>query len=342
MIRNAFFSAQPAAKPAGPRYVIACIDCSEHAAKVISHAYAIGDALDAPVTLLQVLEVKQAQAFRPDPIEWDLCRREARSSLRHLAECAEPKPEAADIQLVEGQIADEIIRFTKGHRDNLLVLGTQGEHGADRQCIGGTVHSVLDRATDSILLVPVTATAEAPSYERIAVPLDGSCWAESVMPLAVRAARAANAELVLVHVVPAPELTAPRPFEPEDLELRRRVIERNELTARDYLDRLRRQLSAQGLRVRVVLKHGDNVRTTLGQIVAAEGADLVIMSARGQGGSHPTDVRYGNVTSYLMTHAMIPVLIARPQAAISDLDTVSTTASTAARQLSRMPMVAAA
>jgi nucleotide-binding universal stress UspA family protein len=335
MIRSAFFSAQPAVKLAGPRHVIACIDCSEHAAKVISHAYAIGDALSAPVTLLQVLETRQAQVIRPDPIEWDLRRHEARSSLRHLAECSESKPDAADIQLAEGQIADEIIRFTNGHRDNLLVLGTHGEHCADRQCIGGTVHSVLDRATDSILLVPVTATAEAPSYERIAVPLDGSCWAESVLPLAVRAARAMEAELVLVHVVPSPELTAPRPFEPEDLELRRRVIERNELTARDYLDRLRRQLSDQGLRVRVVLKHADNVRTKLGQIIAAEGADLVIMSARGQGSSHPTDVRYGNVTSYLMTHAMIPVLIARPHTAISDLDAVST----AAHEYSRMPMV---
>ena len=335
MISRAFFPTQPAVKPAGPRHVIACIDCSEHAAKVISHAYAIGDALSAPVTLLQVLESNQAQVIRPDPIEWDLRRREARSSLRHLAECSESKLETADIQLAEGQIADEIIRFTNGHQDNLLVLGTHGEHGSDRQCIGGTVHSVLDRATNSILLVPVTATAEAPSYERIAVPLDGSCWAESVMPQAVNAARAMNAELVLVHVVPAPELTAPRPLEPEDLELRRRVIERNELTAREYLDRLRRQLTAQGLRVRVVLKHGDNVRATLGQIIAAEGADLVIMSGRGQGSSHPTDVRYGNVTSYLMTHAMIPVLIARPHTAISDSDTVST----AATQYSRMLMV---
>ena len=335
---SAFFSDHSAAKQAGIRQVVACVDNSENAAQIIPHAYAIAEALGVPVTLLQVLEAKPTQQSRPDPIEWDLRRREARSMLRELANCSESSAEVADIQLAEGLIADEIIRFMNGHRDRLLVLGTQGEHVAGRHCIGGTVHNVLDRATDSVLLVPTSAIATRPGFDRIIVPLDGSPWAESVMPLAVRVAQTTDAELVLVHVVPAPELTEPRPLEPEDMELRCRVIERNERTAHDYLDRLRRQLSAQGLHVRVVMKRGDNVCTTLAEIVAAEAADLVIMSARGHGSSQHSDVRYGNVASYLMTHATMPVLIARPHTAMRDpQDTLI-----ASRQFSRMPATAPA
>jgi nucleotide-binding universal stress UspA family protein len=335
MMSGVLFSNHSAAKPAGTSHVVACVDHSENAAKLIPHAYAIAEALGVPVTLLQVLEATPTQQSRPDPIEWDLRRHEARSMLRELADDPKSSAEVAGIQLAEGQIADEIIRFTNGYRDRLLVLGTQGENIAGRHCIGGTVHNVLDRATDSVLLVPTSANVAHPSYDRIIVPLDGSPWAESVMPLAVRVAQATDAELVLVHVVPAPELTEPRPLEPEDMDLRCRVIERNERTAHDYLDRLRRQLSSQGLHVRVVMKRGDNVCTALAQIVATEGADLIIMSARGHGSCQHDDVRYGNVTSYLMTHAAMPVLIARPHTAMQNPEA----ALVANQHFSRMPAV---
>lgn len=335
MMSSAFFARDSAETSAGTRHVVACVDHSENAAKIIPHAYAIAEALRVPVTLLQVLEAKPTHSIRPDPIEWDMRRHEARSMLRHLAEHPESTAELAGIELAEGLIADEIIRFTNGHRDNLLVLGTQGKRVAGRRCIGGTVHNVLDRATDSVLLVPTTTGSASPSYERIVVPLDGSPWAESALPLAVRVAQAADAELVLVHVVPAPELTEPRPLEPEDIELRRRVIERNELTARDYLARLRNQLSAQELHVRVIMKRGDNVGTALAQIVAAEAADLVIMSARGHGSCQHSDVRYGSVASYLMTHVTMPVLIARPDTAMPKPEA----ALSASPQFSRMPTV---
>lgn len=324
-----------AENPAGPHHVVVCVDNSKHAAKIIPHAYRIAEALGVPVTLLQVLESKPTHSIRPDPIEWDLRRREAGSMLRELANDPESSTEAPSIHLAEGPPADEIICFTNQNHDNLLVLGTQGENVVGRHCIGSTVGKVLGQATVSILLVPATASTSSPGYERIIVPLDGSPWAESVIPMTVRIAQATDAELVLVHVVPVPELMEPRPLEPEDLELRCRVIERNERTAHDYLDRLRKQLSAQKLRARVVMKRGDNVSSALAQIVVAEAADLVIMSARGHGSRQHSDVRYGNVTSYMMTHAAIPVLITRPHEAMQDPEA----ALVANHQFSRMPMV---
>jgi nucleotide-binding universal stress UspA family protein len=254
--------------------------------------------------------------------------------LRGLAEHPESPSGVVSIHLAEGIIADEIIRFSNWQRENLLVLGTQSEHGAGRHCMGGTVHNVLDHATDLVLLVPAGGSTGTPRYQRIFVPLDGSPWSESIMPLAVRVARATGAELILAHIVPAPELTEPHPLEPEDLELRQRVLERNEVTARYYLDRLRRHVCAQGLHVRVVVRHGDNICTSLAQMVAAEGADLVIMSARGHGNCCHEDLRYGHIASYLMSHATMPVLVARPKTAMIDVEP----ALIADHHVSRMPM----
>jgi nucleotide-binding universal stress UspA family protein len=334
MDSSIFFSGQSDPTPAEKSHVVVCVGCSEHAARVLPHAYAIAGALGMPVTLLQVLEAKPAHVGRPDPIEWDLRRHEAQFMLRGLAQHPEPSAGVAGIHLAEGLIANEIIRFTNGQRGNLLVLGTQSEHGARKHCIGGMVSDVLDHAMDSVLLVPTSVTTETPYYQRILVPLDGSPQAESILPLAVRVARATHAELILAHVVPGPELTEPYPLEPEDLELRQRVLERNEVTARHYLDRLRRHLCAQGLHVRVVVKHGDNICTSLAQTVAAEGTNLVIMSARGHGDCCHEDLRYGHVASYLMSHATMPVLVARPKTALIDADPVLI----ADHNFSRMPM----
>src|SRR3546814_15735031 len=82
-----------------------------------------------------------------------------------------------------------------------------------------------------ILLVPPNAEPKPDSYRRIVVPLDGSCWAESVLPVATRLARAADAELVLAHIVPRPELTVLRPLELEAQLMPQRVVARKAATA---------------------------------------------------------------------------------------------------------------
>ena len=295
------------------RHVVACVDRSEQAAKVVSHAIAIGEALAAPVTVLQVLETGPGAITRHDPVDWDLRRREARALLDDLVRSQPNMANVAGIQLATGPVADAIVRFVDQNRENLLVLGTRGTDELGRHCISGTVHDVLEHTPDSFLLVPADAATSPPSYRRIVVPLDGSPWAESAVPLAVRLALAGDAELVLAHVVPTPELTESRPLEATDLELRQRIIERNELAAHDYLERLRRQLRARNVAARILLKRGDNARRTLVRIVSAEDADLVVISARGHGNCRHADVRYGSTASYLMTNAQVPVLVSRPR-----------------------------
>jgi Universal stress protein family len=94
--------------------------------------------------------------------------------------------------------------------------------------MGATVHKVLMQTPAPVLLVPVEAPLPAAPYRRVVVPLDGSRWAESVLPLAVRLAKASEAELLLVHVVPTPEMIEARPLEVEDKKLQQALIERNE------------------------------------------------------------------------------------------------------------------
>lgn len=299
-------------RAARTRHVIACVDCSEHARTIAAHARAIARALRVPLTLLQVLEMQSGKDLRPDPIECDIRRHEARMTLKRLAEACEKGDETIDTRLVEGLATDEICRWTKDRTAELVVFGTQGESGIGKHRIGSTARSVLEQAGGSVLLVPVATTSPHDArYRRILVPVDGSSWAESVMPLAVRLADGSGAELVIAHVVPVPELTETGPLEAEDVELRERVIERNERVARAYLDRVRSYAVKQGLGVRAVVLRGEDVRSGLIDLIDAERVDLVLLSARGHGGNRVPDVPYGNVAAYLMTHSPVPMLIVR-------------------------------
>ncbi len=95
--------------------------------------------------------------------------------------------------------------------------------------------------------------------------------------------------------------------------IRERVVDRNERIAQRYLARVKAYLSDTGVRARARLCRGEDVRTSLVDLIEEEGADLVVLSARGQGGHHHAGLRYGSVAGYLMAQSSVPLLIVRPQ-----------------------------
>lgn len=295
----------------GTKRVIACVDASKQASKIIPHAIVVASALGLPVTLLRVLETRSGDSH-PDPIEWNLRRHDAQDVLKRLAATGVSDAKPISTELTDGQVVDEICRWTEEHTAALIVLGAHRERGPRACDLGSTARGVLARWTGSVLLVPISAPEErALRYRRVLVPLDGSPWAESVMPIARRLAHALGAELLLVHVVPVPELTQVGPLEAEDLALRDRVVERNTRVGQAYIERIRGQVIEKGLRVRALTVRGEDVRSSLAQLIGAEGVDLVILSARGHGGNRLPDVPYGSVAAYLMTHSSTPMLIVR-------------------------------
>lgn len=300
---------QSGANEAQEMHVAACISHPGQDGPVALHAFALAKSLGAPVTLLQVLEASDAPA-RPDPIEWDLRRHEARRSLSQLAAPPDASMERAAVQLADGQIADEIRRFANEHANSLLVVGMQTPGEARCRGIGNTIHHLLHETSGAILLVPSSRdAAPLPAYRRIMVPVDGSPWAASALPLAVRLAKAERAELVLAHVIPPPELTETSPYNAADLDLRRQVVERNMRTAQTYLERMRQNIADLGIRVRVVSTQGKDVRTALEAMIAKEAVDLVILSARGHGLAANAEMPYGSVAGYLMMHSPAPLLV---------------------------------
>jgi nucleotide-binding universal stress UspA family protein len=292
------------------RRILACVDQSRCSRQVIPHGVALASALHAELVLLHVLETDGPTSAPLDPIEWDLWRREAHRQVAELARERSEDVERIEAEVVEGHAADQICQWAQDHQADLTVLCSHGSGDTGEWDLGSTARRVLDCAPGSVLVVPArTGTVPRVEYRRILLPLDGSSRAESGLPIAVQLAEAHSAELVIAHVVPEAELTEIGPLEPEAIELRRKILRRNERIGREYLERMRALVANRGLATRTLLLDGHDVRRCLCRAIAENQIDLVVLTMHGRGGH--VDVTMGGVPAYLLTHAAAPLLIVR-------------------------------
>lgn len=299
---------------ANGKEVIACVNSSAHAETVATVAAGIAEALGLPLTLFHVVEAEVLPGQRPDPLEWDFQRHQSRRRLAQLAEKLPTARRDAALEFVEGNCVAEICRRAAGGA--LIVIGSRGRntHAVPH---GPNTQQLLERCPMPVLLVPSDAHIGQRGFRRLLVPIDGSSFAEMAVADATRIARATGAEILLVHVVPDGGLTLTGPLESTDIELRRRLERRNERVASDVLERLQRSLVDQGIRTEVLCASGE-ARATLLDIIKKRGCDLVVLSARGQGGRSGLDLPYGSTAAYILTHSPVPVLLVRRTARIAE------------------------
>jgi nucleotide-binding universal stress UspA family protein len=288
--------------------VLAYVDAEASTQKLVPHAMAIAKALNAPLTLLHVLDLPARADAPADPVEWNIWRQEAHGRVKRIAGGSGESPLELDIKIAEGRPVDQICRYVRELEASTVVVGTNDDENATCCELGETARKLIERSRGALFLIP-PAVAQVPTvqYRRLLVPLDGSRTAESVLPLAMRLARAADAELILAHIIPAPEFTEIGPLEADDHKLRQQVSERNERVARKYVDQIRSRLARSGFAVRSLVVRDGDVRSSLSRLLDAEHVDLLIMSAHGRG-SRP-DMACGSVASYMISHAHIPLLL---------------------------------
>ena len=139
------------------RRVMACVDTSALARKVIPHAVAIAKAMEATLTLVRVLEPGPTGEGPLDPVEWDIRRHQARDHLEQLVQEQRDEAGRIEVEVVEGHPAEKISLWARDHRVDLTVLATHGEGGSTEWDLGSTARKIIDHAPGSVLLVPPSA-----------------------------------------------------------------------------------------------------------------------------------------------------------------------------------------
>ena len=289
------------------RHILICLDRSEAAERVLPLAAYLANSDCAQITLLHVLESRSSATTgrATDAIGWEIARTEARAYLESVGDRVAP---ATQTHVTEGSTARRIVTMAEEFHADLIAITTHGEGGAAGWDLGSTTEKVLALTAGSVLIVPTDPSGIAARIppRRILIPLDGSRRTESVLPIAVRFARRAEAEIVLAHVVWEPIRTEIL-SSAEDLGLARKLAERQASNAARYLERMRERLASDGVAARVVVRRGRDHREALVSLATAEQADLVVLCAHGSvcNARRP----FGSMTKYLITHASVPLLV---------------------------------
>jgi len=294
-------------------HVLVPLDGSPLAESVLPHALEMARTFGAKTTLLQVVEQESAApaSCAVDPLDWHLRKAEAEAYLHKVVQRIGEPDLGLACECVEGQAAERIIDFAHRHGVDLIALCSHGRSGLSGWNVSSVVQKIILRAHVSTLLVRAyygSPTFQRPlRYRRMVVTLDCSQRAECVLPLATQIARFHEAELLLTHVVRRPEMPRRSPPEALDLELAERVVERNRQDATQYLDHLQARLSSDlGETQHRLLVH-ENAAAALHDLVEAEEAELVVMSAHGHSGCNRWP--YGSVAVSFIVYGHTPLLI---------------------------------
>jgi nucleotide-binding universal stress UspA family protein len=290
--------------------ILVPLDGSSLAECVLPHVVAVAVPFNAVAVLLRVLGQAHTEGSGSpaDPVGWHLAEAEAQSYLQEVADRLAQSQVRTETIVLQGTPAERVLDLAKERESNLIVLSSHGQSGLSGWNVSSVVQKIILRARQSVMIVrayqPGIERGGVVRYRRILVPLDGSQRAECALPVAAALAEANRGTVLLTHVVR--ELEMPRQTKPteEDLQLARRLVERNTAEAAAYLDRLRKRLSVDA---QPRLMVGGDVATTLEDTVESEEADLVVLSAHGYSGAPKRT--YGSITASFIAYGTTPLLI---------------------------------
>lgn len=260
--------------------VLVGTDGSTAAAQGVSWAGQIACALDAQVLV--------ASAVAPDV---DADERSRLAALLDGPWSSPARAAAAPVStaVLEGDARVALLDAVTEHEADLLVLGSAGSGWYPALHLGHVAHAVAHHSPVPLVVVPPGAPVEVPG--RIMVGVDGSAGGSAAVGWTATLGAALGAEVFAVHAHMR-ALGGEPPASAAALEERCR-----QWTA---------PLRSAGLEEHVVLAQGWP-GSVLVALETLEGADLVVVGARGTGGFR--DLRLGSVALQVLQRSAVPVAV---------------------------------
>lgn len=299
MTVSAFSFSTNSAAPA----VIACVDEGPESKAIAEAAAHWARWLNRPLVFFHSMEFESSHSHLPDPLEWHLRRGKIRQKLQAISADLGTASPAPSFEIHEGEWLSALSDRAMRSPDAIIVIGTS-LHGDT----GHLVSQLLESGVNRLLIVPKGYKPSQSESPQIAIPLDGSKFSESALAQAIAMARNSPAELLLMHVMPKAGIDAFGPLASSDLELQMLVDQRNEEAACSFLESILRRLRDMGITARSRCLRGDP-RVCLESVLAEEEAELVVLSARGQGLASCESLALGSTADYLLDHLDAPVMM---------------------------------
>jgi nucleotide-binding universal stress UspA family protein len=212
-----------------------------------------------------------------------------------------------------GDPARWIVEECDVHHADLIVMATHDRIGVNRWLHGSVAESVVHATKLPVMIVKASSPPElAQRFDVgqpvLVVPLDGSAFAESALPVATRLAGVTRARIVLMMVVPNQTnwLVTQTGMLVTSSEAEFAEMERD---GRVYLESIATNVRMSGLEVQAIVRIGDPALeiASIGQQYAAA---AIVMATRGRTGIVRSML--GSVAGAVLHGANVPVVVTHP------------------------------
>ncbi len=254
------------------QHIATLLDGSEYAAQAIPMTQYMCETTGSKLTLLSASKSFDSEKDKPGQIEDYLCA---------IAE----KVHTAGIQVtcsIRSESPAEAAKklATEQHVD-LVVVTTRGQSGEKNWLREGLSSKLVHLLDIPVLLIQVfeSGPPEAPQIGRILVALDGSDFAEQLLPYASLLAKQFNAELLLISVPAVPESEKYRAAASVVNAIRKQAV----AGMKEYLQTVSTRLEADGVRVKTIVTGSYPARTIV-DVGRREAVDLIMITSQGRGG----------------------------------------------------------
>jgi nucleotide-binding universal stress UspA family protein len=186
------------------KHILVPLDGSKLAEAALPAAVSLAKTLKVPVTLLHIIEQDA-----PDEIHRDRHLTQVNEAETYLAEIAErvfPKKIKVDLHVHTSPVAD-VARSIVDHssdeiQPDLIILCSHGNSGMHNLFFGNIAQEVAAASGIPVLLIKPDESAESFRLKHILVPLDNESVHDKAIPIAEMLAKAYEAELNLLCVIP--------------------------------------------------------------------------------------------------------------------------------------------
>ena len=257
--------------------VIVLLDGSTYAAQALPIAKLISRGTGTKIHLLS--SVKDHTPALQEQFQETAAARQI--YLENLSEVLNREGYENSYSVRAGFVADATASYLEETDIDLVILSTRGKSGEKHWQRGGVSRKLVQRISKPILMVQAERDEVhwVPRLNRLLVALDGSIYAEQVLPYARTLAKAFGCKVYLMSVPAVPEAgeyRAPAEF----LETLRNKKDAN---MRKFLHAVASTLRRDGLRVSTVVT-GSTPAKAIIDVGNLKHVDMIMMTSRGRGG----------------------------------------------------------
>jgi nucleotide-binding universal stress UspA family protein len=292
---------------ASPGHILVTLDGSSFAEQALPAAEALCKAFDAKLTLASVLPVKRKfRAALPNQANADRVEagwQERESYLHKVAERMQAKDIEVEFRVLVGSIAESINQLMQEQSIDMAVMSTHGRSGIHRWLLGSVANNLVQMMTRPVLIIRPIEGKEppVPTFGKLLVTLDGSEFAERVLPY-VRASTNFQSVVLLLNVPEVPEAQQYGAIVEEIDEMRAKA----EDEACAYLEGIANFLRQEGIETQIFVT-GSRPAETIISLAEEEAVDVVMLATHGRGEMDRLFV--GSIAERIVQHTHCPVFL---------------------------------